>query len=778
MSALADSPLQEADTQHLCDNIDFEMIGTDCWPRHYPPPEKKQTKFTLQILQNEAGNCESCRQLADLILYRLGVDTNIHDLIKLEDPANISVTVAYRDCIPVQNWSFGYGGWSSRTILAICLEVKSGDRCKNCYIVLQRAGPGGRVPVQVDPFPVDHRYIYDLPYGYVEFRSPGSWRGDQSKDPFLLNDETTPRYRVPDEGGLKRVVSALHPTFGRPRPLLIDFDTLRNWMSICEQHHSICQYDQEPAKIPRFRLIDIKKKCVVQVDGNKRPPFATLSYVWGRKPFLRLVKANIEELEEEGCLERLELPPTIEDAITVCEKLQIGYLWIDSLCIIQDDESVMLEVVDKMDSVYREGILTIVAASGADAYSGIPGVRLNTRFLEQHPIEIRGMQLIDAVDEREFRLYSLRKDHPEWVSETPWSRRAWTFQEALVSRRSLFFTSEQVYWSCREGLMSEDTTEHLDKEAFAKLEEDRHDSGYNPNEYDGIVVSFCTRCLTYEADIGRAFQATQNYLEKKWPGFKLSWGLPHYTFGISLMWEWPLDESRRLRNGTHAVRQHDGTIVKVPYPSWSWMGWTEGPRLNISKGYGDEALPHSPWFFIFDSASELVDIPFVKPYRYRQPHEILPLEKLLSKETGSRRTAVTEDVLPTELHTTPSLRHIALSFYTEVATVRYNPSDAMSEPLRWQKIIREYPFPIKVGNKFYRIVVEDQEQDGLEEIDLVAVFCGSERYQKFEGEYKLYCWPVVKKGGLRQRASDASTCISLPLWHKLAGIRWELVTLI
>lgn len=103
MSAPADSPSQEVDNQHLCDKIDFEMIGTDCWPRHYPPPEKKQTNFTLQTLQNEAGNCESCRQLADLILYRLEVDTNIHDLIELEDPANISVTVAYRDCIPVQN---------------------------------------------------------------------------------------------------------------------------------------------------------------------------------------------------------------------------------------------------------------------------------------------------------------------------------------------------------------------------------------------------------------------------------------------------------------------------------------------------------------------------------------------------------------------------------------------------------------------------------------------------------------------------------------------------
>ncbi|KAJ4127763.1 hypothetical protein NW768_008036 [Fusarium equiseti] len=778
MSAPVDSPLHGADTQHLCDKIDFELIGTDCWPRDYPPPERKEAKLTLQSLQNEAKNCETCRQLADLIQHRLEVDTSIHDFIKLQDAANISLIVAVRDFIAVQNWSFGSGGYTYRTVLTIWLEVKSGDYYRNCRIVLQRAGPGGRVPVEVDPFPADRNE--SLPYGYIEFRQPGSWRVDKTRGWFLLNDETIPRNSIPEEGGLKKVVGALHPTFGRPRPLVIDFDILRNWMGICEQHHSICQYDREPVSIPRFRLIDINKKCVVQAGDSKRPPFATLSYVWGRKPFLRLVKANIEELEKEGCLERLELPPTIEDAITVCEKLRIGYLWIDSLCIVQDDESVMLEVVDKMDSVYREGILTIVAASGADAYSGIPGVRPNTRFLEQRPLEIRGMQLIDSVDENEFRIYTHLKDHPEWVSHTPWSRRAWTFQEALVSRRSLFFTSEQVYWSCREGLMSEDTTEHLDLEAFGKPEEDRRDSLFNPHEYEGIVASFCTRYLTYEADMGRAFQATQNYLEKKWPGFKLSWGLPHTSFGICLMWEWPFDENRRLRKGTHAVRQHDDTVVKVPYPSWSWMAWTEGPRLNVSglSGYGTESLPHSPWFFVFDSALDLVAIPYGEGWN-PSTKEVSPLEKLLSNEDGFRREAVTEDVLPTELHVSPSLRHIALSFYTEVVTVRYHPSDVISEPPKpVQKTSREYPFPIKVGNRFYQIFAQDQEQGGMEEIDLVAVFGGLERWRNPEDEYKLYCWPIVKKSGLRQRASDASTCIFLSIWRELPGIRWELVTLI
>jgi hypothetical protein len=771
MSIPARSSSSETHAKHWCDAIDFELVGTDCSPRWYYYDGKQTAKLTLESLQNQAGNCEFCQKLADLILYRLQLNTSISNgsdnLMGLEDVGDVSFTIAVKGSAVVRNWSFGFGGYSLRKVVTIWLAAGS----KHFDIVLQRAGQGGRVPVDIS-------HENDLQDGVVEFLAPGSWRIDRPRDETLLGDETTSVDEASSGETPKKVIGALQPTFGRPRPLLIDFDMIRNWLKICEEHHSICQYDEEHISIPRFRLIDIKRKCVVQIGGSKRPPFATLSYVWGRRPFLRLTKANVNELEEEGCLERLELPPTIEDAITVCEKLQIGHLWIDSLCIIQDDESVMLEVVDKMDSVYREGILTLIAASGAGAYSGIPGVRPNTRFLEQHALEIRGVQLIDSVDEHQFSFYGSSKE-PEWIDGSPWSRRAWTFQEALVSRRSLFFTSEQVYWSCREGPMSEDTTEYLDLDSFKKSAEERIDSDYSPGEYESIAITFSTRSLTYEADIGRAYQATQNYLEKKWAGQKLSWGLPHGTFGPYLVWQRPFDSSRRLRKGTHAVRQLDGTIVKVPFPSWSWMAWTESSEASqLMTYYGDEPRPHSPWFFVFDSAAQLVAVPYGESYE-----EVSPLAKQLANGTGFRRESVTEDVLPPELHTSPSLRHIALSFYTEVATVRYDPSaDFDYPPSDLQMKSYEYPFSIQVGQRFYRILEQDQSgsvKNGLEEVDLVAVFSGQmTKPIKFRGEYRLYCWPVIKEGGLRVRASDSSTVIFLRLWRDLPRLRWELVTLI
>ncbi|KAG7424627.1 hypothetical protein Forpi1262_v013704 [Fusarium oxysporum f. sp. raphani] len=629
---------------------------------------------------------------------------------------------------------------------------------KSLEIVLQRAGPGGRVPVAI----TSDKYTS---HGDVTFLPPGSWRVDQPGDKPLPKD--APRERV---GGL-------HPTLGRPRPLLIDFDRLRTWIQLCDEQHEICQYHEEPMNIPRFRLIDIKRKRILHVDRNKRPCFATLSYVWGTRQFLRLTKANVSDLEKEGCLGELELPPTISDAITVCEKLQISHLWVDSLCIIQDDESDMLEVIDKMDSIYSESILTIIAASGVDAYSGIPGVRPGARFLEQHPLEIRGVQLIDSVDKDQFRMQTSFQE-PQWISGTPWARRAWTFQEALVSRKLLFFTSEQVYWSCREGLLSEDTTEYFRSNEIPGTNGRRLDSEFSPLEYQHIAVTFSTRRLTYEADIGRAYLGTQNYLDKKWGGHKFSWGLPHGAFGPFLMWEWSFASNRRLRKGTHPVRQLDGTIVKVPFPSWSWMAWTEGGRLL--DFYGDEPNAHCPLFFVYDSATQLTAVSYGSSWSC----QVKPLGDLLTNGADVRRAEVAEEDLPPELHSLPSIRHSALSFYTEVATVRYNSStgfDDVPDDLHMRSY--EYPFSIKVGQKFYRILEEHQtnsdENKGLEETDLVAVFSGQmTKPRKFRGEYRLYCWPVVKKGGVRVRASESSTIIFLSLWRDLPRLRWELVTML
>ncbi|KAH6964945.1 hypothetical protein EDB82DRAFT_547846 [Fusarium venenatum] len=630
-------------------------------------------------------------ELADLIAYRLRCNfafTNGDGATTSKDSTNLEDTRLYisHEAKEVRNWSFGFEGVTTRKIVAIHVVVGT----KPMEIILQRSGAGGRVPVEFssDGFGSDS----------VTFQHPGTWRVDQPGNQSPLEDR-------PD-----KEVAKLDSALGRPRPLLVDFPMVREWMRTCDQQHTICQHSEAPVDIPQFRLIDVEKMCIVQVNISKRPPFATLSYVWGGiKPFIRLVKANIKDLQVPGHLEKLTLPSTIRDAISVCAKLQIGHLWIDSL------------FIDKMDSIYR-----------LDAHSGIPGVRPGTRSLEQHPLEIRGVKLIDSVDTGQFRFQGSFQE-PRWISNTPWAQRAWTFQESLVSRRSLFFTAEQVYWSCREGLLSEDTTEYFRNNESPHVPKKRLDSTFRSQEYLAIATTFSTRRLTYEADIGRAYLGTQNYLDNKWGGHTFSWGLPHGSFGSFLMWE-----------RTHPIRQREGSIVQVPFPSWSWMSWTDGGQLETF--FGDEPEPHSPRFYVFNSATELMEV----------CDEFTELD--LSTE-------VTEAQLPQALHLTPSTRHSALVFYTEVATSMLDiPTDLKMRSF-------QYPFSIQIGNTYYRIVEKDQdgESKDLEEIDLVAVF---------SGQYRLYCWPVLKQDGVRIRASCASTVIFLTLWKQLPRRKWELVTML
>lgn len=744
---------------HWCDEFYFELVGTTSWPRGLQ--EKQKPAFRLKDFNEKATSCEFCSKLAALIAYRLRCNSAFlrgfgaatpNDLVRCDSDLEEARLYLSHELKEVRSWAFGFEGVTTRKVVAIYLAVGT----KGLELILQRSGPGGRVPVQVS----SDGYGSDS----VTFQPPGTWHVEQPGE--------KPSWAT--RGG--ETVAKLEPTFGRIRPLSVDFDMLRNWIHLCDEQHKICQNNEEAVAIPRFRLIDVEKMCIIHVSGSKRPPFATLSYVWGTKPFLRLVQANINDLEERGCLEKLTLPSTIRDAIGICAKLQIKYIWIDSLCIVQDDESDMLQVIDKMDSIYGESILTIVAASGLDAHSGIPGVRPGTRTIEQHALEIRGVELVDSVDTGQFRFQG-RFEEPLWVSNTPWARRAWTFQEALVTRRSLFFTAEQVYWSCREGLLSEDTTEHFHINEYSSGE--RFDSVFSPQEYLKIATTFSTRRLTYEADIGRAYLGTQNYLDRKWGGHKFSWGLPHGSFGSFMMWERYPDEGRRMRHGTHPIRQRDGSIVKVQFPSWSWMGWTDGSKL-ISF-YGDEPEAHSPIFYVFDSATELLLVldEFTWPSSLRN----------LLRDDPDLPTEVTEERLPPELHLTPSIRHTALVFYTEVATIKYDPSSGFKAesmldiPSDLKMRSYEYPFSIQIGNSFYRILEEHQKDDAdtndLEEVDLVAVFSGQmTKPRKFRGQYRLYCWPVVKKGGVRMRASSASTVILLSLWRVIPRRRWELVTMI
>jgi len=198
-------------------------------------------------------------------------------------------------------------------------------------------------------------------------------------------------------------------------PEWIDFDDVHRWISNCEQKHGSGDFPEcspatfNPAVLPRnskrqldFRLIDVEAMCIVYAPRQCR--YIILSYVWGRRNKSRLVLTcdNEEALMEPGALAlsetRTSIPNTILDAMSVVRKLRERYLWVDSLCLLQDEANELQDCVAIMDLFYEMAVLTIVAASG-DAWSGLPGVAPTPRRINRLVRDITpGLKMTTIVD--------------------------------------------------------------------------------------------------------------------------------------------------------------------------------------------------------------------------------------------------------------------------------------------------------------------------------------------------------------------------------------------
>lgn len=133
------------------------------------------------------------------------------------------------------------------------------------------------------------------------------------------------------------------------------------------------------------------------------------------------------------------------DAFNLVRFLGVRYIWIDSLCIVQDSSRSWNLNSRVMDLIYGNALMTICAADGVDSSTGLRAMHPNEHATPQ----------ISAVCTPEVRLMVLRP--PEiWIRASKWNTRAWTFQERLLSKRCLFFTEGRVYFQCLSTGMSED----------------------------------------------------------------------------------------------------------------------------------------------------------------------------------------------------------------------------------------------------------------------------------------------------------------------------------
>jgi hypothetical protein len=369
----------------------------------------------------------------------------------------------------------------------------------------------------------------------------------------------------------------------------LDFILALYWIRSCRMGYGIHK-ETNPSPVrqppPNFRLIDLQRKCVVPI--NKPTDYVTLSYVWpppeddilkletsNCKPDGRGLINNDEALSNPAKGFEEKIPQTIKDAMLLAKTLGERYLWVDALCIIQNDPIDVVKQIQAMDFIYSSSALTIASTCGENAHAAIPGVRFGNRGILQTTKIIQGFQLAN-------RPWTFEKA----VKSSVWNARAWTYQERLLSKRTLFVTPQQMFFKCchSESYLMEDldvsatprrqVTHPMDDTASDIIP---YHGSINTLTYQKVVEYFTTRNLRYKHDILNAFSGIARYMQ---PIFRSEflYGLPQSELDYCLMWE-PVGkiERRVCDNGAE-------------FPSWSWAGWVGAIHYRW-----DERLSRLKW---------------------------------------------------------------------------------------------------------------------------------------------------------------------------------------
>ena len=374
----------------------------------------------------------------------------------------------------------------------------------------------------------------------------------------------------------------------------IDFERVLQWIKSCDTMHAECHWDISALGASfsnqNMYLISISRKCLVKANGGEK--YVALSYVWGASSSqFRTTKANLTFLQSEGSLRetrtRDHLPGTIKRAMHFTTLLDVDFLWVDCLCIVQDDPIHAASQINSMASIYSNSYLTLCAADGVDAGSGLLGIRQCSppRNVQQDILAFGDGPMSS-----------------KWVKFMPikvsvYDERGWTFQEQVLSRRSLSFTENGLEWRCREVSAKEQ-----------ELEVTRFPNSYaDPNivradtlwpclkKWDNLVSSYLTRRLTYEEDILRAFSGILESLSSSMLG-GFFFGLPQQFFDAALLWVPKENLTRR--------EDTKSGIAKTALPSWSWAGW-KGASENQINAFG---LCHERSNLIVGCKSRMRDI--------------------------------------------------------------------------------------------------------------------------------------------------------------------------
>ena len=359
----------------------------------------------------------------------------------------------------------------------------------------------------------------------------------------------------------------------------------RWWLADCESSHSECKPISRSSALPARVLcigisVNDSSEPFVRVCSTKELPglvrYLTLSHCWGSNhaSMATLCSKTVRDFAER--IPWLDLPPTFRDAINITHALCYQYLWIDSLCIIQDDQEDKQSEIKRMGAIYANSSLNI-GAKGPDSRAGCFQVRDSHRFKPYVLFNDAGPS---------GRVFFLR-DHcaSDFLMHDRLFKRGWVVQERFMATRTLDLggSDRQLTWECGRGCSTE----------FAPCLRPHAGSSFSANRklwidtllsaprqgaaLDGwyrLLHFFCLQDLTFPEDRLPAFSAICQAFAERWGST--------YCHGL-----WLDDVARGLLWISASKPGEKMTQV----PSWSWAS-VQG-RIELGGFMYPEATDHT-----------------------------------------------------------------------------------------------------------------------------------------------------------------------------------------
>jgi len=328
--------------------------------------------------------------------------------------------------------------------------------------------------------------------------------------------------------------------------------------------------------------------------STKEAEYAALSHCWGLAQPVMLTKASLESMQRRIVFS--DSSKTFKDAVNITRRLGIQYLWIDSLCILQDrdDLSDWEAEAPKMSDIYNSATVTISAASSTDTSGGLfpdaadrkekhRAIELSSLSPSGEPevVHVR-VRTIDHFDISETAHASVPRENPQLRT------RGWVLQEDLLSPRMLYFGKEELTWICSTYTRCEcrlrpaPPIPHPFRTESSTIEKTEEHTAFLDLQWLPIIMEYTRRNLTVPSDRVFALSGLANYMEATTTDTYFC-GLWYEDMAFQMLWY------------VDRVDCPEGVQARLPQPyaqSWSWMS-VPGP-ISYYERYPAGNTPSHP----------------------------------------------------------------------------------------------------------------------------------------------------------------------------------------